>query len=348
MAKDPADRYQTPAELVHELENWSDERPKPGPVARTSGRPLWISPPTQAPASGRPATHPQQEHTFAFEKIEVFSPSHKEAELSELCLLEPICKDDPTEERRPDTHDTVSLSHVEETADVTAAARAIEKLQWPAVSHRDSDATLQEMPDPEKHNASLGTALPPIDGVVSRLWRRWVELVETIVAGRGSSRVDDNNYRTIHGLLQQACREAIESCPLPERRAFYEECLSIAQPWLKLKTFIHTEASILEWLLERCRQIEVELNGGIPPWTFRQVLGFLLLALSPAGAALWYWYYGRLWLPAFFKAFNGELSAASLRSAWDVLQTHPAMMMGVTFPLVIVFSIALLSRPPRS
>jgi serine/threonine protein kinase len=347
MAKDPADRFQTPAELVQDLESWVEEHPRPVSVTRTSGRPLWISP-TQAPSGGRPATNLPPEHTRKLDKVEVFAPSRKEAELSGPSLLEPVWKYAPTEQRQPDTHDTISLSHVEETADVTAAAKAIEKLESPSASPRDSDATLQEMADPGKNRASPGTALPPINRVVSRLWRRWVELVETIVAGRGSSRVDDNNYRTIHGLLLQACRESIESCPVPERRAFYEECLSIAQPWLNLKTFIHTEASILESLLKRCRQIEVELYDGTPPWTTRQVVGFLMLALSPGGAALWYWYYGRLWLPALFKASNGEFSATSLRSALDFLQTHPAMMMGVIFPLVIVFSIALLSRSPRN
>ncbi|HZV05756.1 MAG TPA: protein kinase [Gemmataceae bacterium] len=348
MAKDPADRYQTPAELVRELESWAEEHPKLGPAARTSARPLWISPPTQAPSAGRPATSLQRDQTCILDRVEVFSPLRKEAELSGPSLLEPVWKYAPGEQRQPDTHDTVSLSHVEETADITAAARAIGKNQTAAASHQDSDATFQDMAEPGKTRASSGGELPPIDRVVSRLWRRWRELVETIVAGRGPSRVDDNTYRTIHGLLLQACREAIEACHVPERRAFYEECLSIAQPWLKLKTFAHTEASILESLLERCGQIEVELNDGTPPWTIRQVLGFLLLALSPAGAALWYWYYGRLWLPALVKAFNGEFSTSSLRSGWDFLLTHPAMLMGVIFPLVIVFSLSLLSRPPRA
>jgi hypothetical protein len=117
---------------------------------------------------------------------------------------------------------------------------------------------------------------------------------------------------------------------------------------MKLKTFVHTEASILDSLLERCGQIEIELNDGVSPWTIRPVLGLVLLALSPLGAALWYWYYGRLWLPSLIKAFNGEFSAASLRSAWDFLQTHPALLMGVIFPLAIVFSLAQLSRHPRT
>jgi hypothetical protein len=63
---------------------------------------------------------------------------------------------------------------------------------------------------------------------------------------------------------------------------------------------------------------------------------------------LWYFSYGRLWLPSFLKLFDGDFSLASLRSAWIVLQSHPALLLGVIFPLVIIFSFALLSRAPRT
>jgi hypothetical protein len=171
--------------------------------------------------------------------------------------------------------------------------------------------------------------------------------LETIIVGRGPSRVNSDAYQTIHSLLLQACRGAIDACPAPERRAFYEECLSIAQPWLKLQTFSLADAAMLPSLLRRCRRIEVELNNGKAPWTIRQVLALVLLTFSPGGAALWYWYYGRIWLPSLFKLFDGDLSVSTLHSAWRFLQTHPALLMGVLFPLVIIFSVVLLSRTPR-
>jgi serine/threonine protein kinase len=347
MSKDPADRYQTPGELVRDLETWSTEHPKFLPATRTSARPFWISPPTQTP-SDRPATDLQPEHTCVLDKVAVFAPSRKEAEPSGPSLLEPLWKYAPAEQRHLQTNDTLSLSRAEDTEEVTAETTATAKKLPSSASCPDSDSTLQEMASPSGTGTSTSGDLPPIDRVVSRLWSRWTDLLQKIVASRGSSRVNSNTYRTIHTLLLQACRAAIDSCPAPERRAFYEECLSIAQPWLNLKTFVHTEASILESLLRRCRQIEVELNDGVPPWTIRQVVGLVLLALGPTGAALWYFTYGRLWLPSLVKAFNGEFSLSSLRSAWDFVQTHPALLMGVIFPLVIVFSISLLMRTPRT
>ena len=129
-----------------------------------------------------------------------------------------------------------------------------------------------------------------------------------------------------------------------ERRAFYEECLSIAQPWLQLQSFARADANMLESLLERCRQIEVELNYGKAPWTVRQGLALVLLTFSPAGAALWYWYYGRLWLPSLSSALPDDFSLSALQSSWGFVQTHPALLLGVIFPLAIVFAVTLLSR----
>jgi hypothetical protein len=160
--------------------------------------------------------------------------------------------------------------------------------------------------------------------VVTRLGQRWMDLVETIVIGRGSARVNGETYRSIHTLLLQACRAAIDDAKIPERRAFYEECLSIAQPWLKLQTFYPTERHLLLALLKRGKEIERELNGGKVPWTIRQGIGLMLVTLTPLAAVL-----------------------SSLRSAWSFLQTHPPLLMGLIFPLLVMLSIGLLWRTSR-
>jgi serine/threonine protein kinase len=328
MAKEPAQRYQTPAELVRELdkvpanalEEISDASRKGMP---TSVKPLWISPPTRI-SSHRPPTAPQPEYTRILDNVDVFAHGRGEAEVSGPSLLEPVWKHSPDEQHRINTHDTLTLSRAESSPNGTGEAPAAETGSSPVET------------------------LPPIDAEVFRLWRRWLKLLETIVAGRGPSHVNGDAYQTIHTLLLQACRAAIDACPVAERRAFYEECLSIARPWLKLQTFVHTDADMLDSLLWRSRQIEVELNGGKAPWTIRQVLGLALLASSPAGAALWYVCYGRLWLPSLFRTLNEEFSLSSLSWAWSFLLKHPALLMGVIFPLVIIVSIVLLSRTQRT
>jgi serine/threonine protein kinase len=331
MAKDPADRYQTPAELARELEKVS------GAVSEKLSD-------TVFPASDQAQADQQPQHTRFLSNVNVFELSRDEVKPSGPSLLGLVWEDDPDEQPRLQTHDTLNLSRPEETEEVTAEALS----DAIAPARPDSDSTFQEMAGPGATGASSAGTLPPIDPAIFRLWRRWLGFLETIIVGRGPSHVNSAAYQDIHSLLLQACRAAIEACPAPERRAFYEECMSIAQPWFKLQAFALADGVMLDSLLGRCRKIEVELNNGKAPWTIRQVLALALLALSPAGAAMWYFSYGRIWLPSLFRLFDDDFSLSSLQTAWRFLQTHPALLMGVLFPLVIIFSVVLLSRTPRN
>jgi serine/threonine protein kinase len=342
MAKDPADRHQTPAELARELEEMSGTFSEKTPDAFL-------------PPSGQPASAPQSGHTCVLDNVSIFALPRPQAEPSGPSLLEPLWKYAPDEQHRPGTHDTLTASHTGDTEQVTVdvIGGIAGPLSPSATLRLESNGAFREIAVPDKTGAVASETpssepLPPIDPVVFRLWRRWLALLQTIIVGRGPSNVNNDTYQTIHALLLQACRAAIDACPVPERRAFYEECLSIAQPWLKLQSFGHADAAMLDSLLQRCRDIGIELNDGKAPWTFRQGFALALLALGPAGAALWYGYYGRPSLPAFLKSFDGDFSASSLRSAWNFLQAHPALLMGVLFPLVIIVSVVLLSRTPRT
>ncbi|HEY7327552.1 MAG TPA: serine/threonine-protein kinase [Gemmataceae bacterium] len=343
MAKDPADRYQTPAELARELEQFPTDTIRGATVRERH-------PDRSHSVAAHIDAEPQTLHTCVVNNVNVFALSRDRAELSGPSLSESLWGEGQDEQHRLETRDTLNLSRPQDTEEVTAEALADGIIPPAAPTSRrlDSDTTFQEMAIPDGTGVPPSGTLPAIDPVIFRLWRRWLGFLETIIVGRGPSRVNSGAYRTIHSLLLQACRGAIDACPAPERRTFYEECLSIAQPWLKLQTFALADAAMLHCLLRRCRQIEVELNNGKAPWTIRQVLALVLLTLSPAGGALWYWYYGRFRLPSLFKLFDGDFSVSTLHTAWRFLQTHPALLMGVFFPLVIIFSVVLLSRTPRA
>ncbi|HWG41899.1 MAG TPA: serine/threonine-protein kinase [Gemmataceae bacterium] len=345
MAKNPADRYQTPAELVQELDRWTLERPKGVPATQTACRPLWLSPPTRM-AIDPAAPSETASHTRLLDRVELFGAS-RDDEPSNPSLLEPLWKHSPDEMRQPQTHDTLTLSRAEDTEVTTDPATA---LTTPERQRRvDSDSTQPEVATPS-------VAVPPADPAAAqqietqllRLWRRWTELIETIVLGRGPSRVNGDLYRAVHAALLQVCRAGIESAPTPPRRAFYQELVSIAQPWLNLKTFAHIEPQMLKSLLERCKQIELELNDGNIPWTFRELLLLVLVTVSPVALALWYWHSGRRWLSSLVRSSHWESSSTSLRSVWSFVESHPSMLMDVLFPVVIIFSLYLLTRRPRS
>jgi len=345
MAKDPADRYQTPAELVRELEEYQARSNK-----TTGEMPASLSPAVgetaELSSAGalESASPTQLPHTCVLDHVKIFTPAQESEEPSGPSWFPSWDEYVPGEKRLPETHETLTLSPPEETEEVTAEAIAA---SFPRLEPLP-------LPRPDPHSQSVGgtaaspaDALPSVDPVVFRLWHRWVRLLEMIVAGRGFTHVNNEDYQTTHTLLLQSCRAAIDACPASERRALYEECLSLAQPWLKLQSFVHIDSVILDSLLHRCRQIEVELNDGKTPWTIRQVLGLILLAFSPAGAALWYWYYGQWGLSSLLRTFSGDFSAASLRLAWNFLWTHPPLLMGMLFPLAIIFSTTLLFRTPR-
>jgi serine/threonine protein kinase len=353
MAKKPSDRYQTPAELVRELDAWVTDRPQVVPVTKTACRPLWLPAPTHAPVN-RDASSEQTAHTRVLENVELFGPS-REVVLSGPSLLEPMCDDFAAEKRPKPTRDTLSLSNPEDTEVSTEVATALERSSHPA-ARVDSDSTLQEMPSSVGQASRLsepktgGTPVPPqrVDPDLLRLWRRWAALVETIIEGSGPARVNSDVYRTVHSVLLQVCRSAAETADTPERRAFYQELISIVQPWFGVQTFAHIDANMLRSLLQRCKQAELELNDGKVPWTIHQFIGLVLLLLGPIGLALWYWNSGRLWLPSLVRTFEWRSPMPSLRSVWSEIQTHPSLLMGGGLLFVIVFSLYLLTRTPRT
>jgi hypothetical protein len=332
MTKRPDDRYQTPAELVRALDRWQGDAPKLSQAPPTACRPIWIAPPTQVPSK---AASPNEAaaHTRVIDSFEL-APSPEDKKVSEQLVLEPVWKYAPGEVRREETHDTVTFSRADD-AEPTSTGPALRGQSGPG---------LPSAPD--------GTLEPPsgprIDWILRRHWHRWTALVETIVKGRGPSRVNGDTYRNVYTSLVNTCRSAAEAAPTPRRRAYFQELLSIVRPWLNLHTFAHTEAHMLQSLLVRCKQAELELNDGNVPWTARQVVGMVLLMLSPVGLALWYWNSARFWLPALARSFEWGSPKPSLRSVWGYVEAHPSLLMGVVFPAVIAFSIYLLARAPRT
>ncbi len=350
MAKDPADRPQTPAEVVEELDAWTAE-PSPLPSGTPAPKcPPWLSPPTYHP-SDRPLTSPSPEHTSHFEKIEVFAPSRCENEPTDFaCLAAESAKnwDDEAAKnnKRRETRDTLSTSHPEDTEAATAEALS-ERIACESRGRNDSDPTQFEMPPTPADAIVSCDPPPPIDLDVCRLWREWTAFVQSIVSGRGLSGIDTQAYQPVHASLRQACRRAIDNCSHPERRAFYEECLSIAQPWFKLQSFALADPIILDSLLRRCQQIVLELNQGISPRTLRQVLAWTSFVLNLLVAGLWYWLAGRLRLPVLLRLFDWNFSPLSLRSVWAYLHTHPTLWMGLVFPLGFLFTLAFVWRSTR-
>ena len=223
------------------------------------------------------------------------------------------CGSTPRRRCARQTHDTLTLSRAEDT-EVTTEPGAVlaspEAARW-----EDSDNTQPEVAAPPVAPSSLDPAeVRQLEANVFPLWQRWTELIETIVVAAAPA-------RQRRGLSRRPCRAAA-SVPFvrcvrchTQRRAFYQELVSITQPWLNLKTFAHIEPQMLKSLLQSCKQIEVELNDGKVPWTLHQFVGLVLLIVTPVTVALWYWHSGRRWLASLVRSLRWDSSSVSLRTS---------------------------------
>ncbi len=250
MAKKPADRHQTPAELVRNLDALDTEPPLVVPVTKTANRPLWLPPPTHVPLNPD-ASSDHATHTRVLENADLLGPPPLEVEPSGPSLLEPLCEDVISARRPKETRDTLSLSKPHETEVSTAVATALEGPRRCGVAV-DSDPTQKEL-GASAAVVPAGAAATPqcIDPKLRHLWRRWTALLEIIIEGRGPSRVNGEVYRAVYSALLQTSRSAVESAATPGRRSFYQELVSLVQPWLNLQSLAHTEAHVLVSLLQR-------------------------------------------------------------------------------------------------
>ena len=82
MAKEPDDRFSTPAELAQELEKVSGTLSEkvaniPFSATPTVNQPIWITPPTCLP-SERPVTNVEPNFTRILDNVEAFAPSKRD------------------------------------------------------------------------------------------------------------------------------------------------------------------------------------------------------------------------------------------------------------------------------
>jgi serine/threonine protein kinase len=132
----------------------------------------------------------------------------------------------------------------------------------------------------------------------AQLWRAWSAVVEGLVQGRAAS-ISDAEYRSLHADLVAAARNLAEQEKSP---AVFRLIETLLAPWLSLPALSRTDPQTLASLLQRCWQAEQQL-GLRPPsphlgrWAVVAVL-FLLSGLL-GGFLI---HYGAPTLPGFTLA----------------------------------------------
>jgi serine/threonine protein kinase len=335
MAKNPADRYQTPADLARDLERWCGQAACP-PVGGDLSPQGWDEPPD---ATRLPPNVPA---TNVLERIELFRPD-RPARCSESEA--PAVGSKTVVTVAPALADA-ELNTAPDSASDLDAPWGMELVAAAAPTSSPPAAPTAPAPAPRSIPPTSQSASPlTIPPALRTCWRRWTAVVETYAQRHGRHGLRAEEYRVLHQDLLQACRAAAVTAPL-QARDFFQRMEAIARPWLNLQTFRHTESSLLKALLVRCQEVEWELNGRRNPRNLGRFIGIFLLLLCPAGVGAWYGWAGHHWLPVLLRRLGwDDPDRASLYSIGLFLQTHATTVVLGLVAAIVLFSVYLIARP---
>jgi serine/threonine protein kinase len=180
--------------------------------------------------------------------------------------------------------------------------------------------------------APPATPMPKLPLELRELWKGWVAVVEGM-AQRGHYPIGEADYKALYLHLLDCCREGALAHTL--ERPFYEGLIKIIRPWLNLQAFLRTDRAIRADLLARCRQVDpvpdkpVSEKGGTR--SVLALLGFL-------GCAVLFWLVARMGM----KAIRDQEAQSLLDWITSVSGIHLVLLLVV---VVIVFFLAF--RYPR-
>ncbi len=189
--------------------------------------------------------------------------------------------------------------------------------------------------------APQGEARPPAPAgpfrpspALRTAWRRWVAVVEALAQGEALP-VTDPEYRALHAqLLEHARTPAADAGPRP---APLERLEALIEPWLTLRSLAAMDRQTLASLLVRCYHLDRDLGGR--GWTSSGRWLGLALVLLVAGGLGWF----------LDRAYNWK---AALKPAYDWARAftvaNPLIALGVAGAVVLVISVYVLSRLLRA
>jgi hypothetical protein len=344
MAKDPAKRFQTPAELIGELDFLCGpagvvSAPDPGGVSAVAACEA------EAPSEKAEGAATRFLPALAFGNSPAGAPLDRKGTLR---TPDPA----PTGGNLGECPAPGAVTRVESVAEEPADPERTTLFE-----KRDEVAApvpaLPEPPEagPQAPSAGDGTSKdgaapanaagpPPRNGLLWALWQQWTSVVEVCARGRGFGRVNAGAYRELHWQLLEACRSQAAAEGNPEALRRLE---SLVEPWLELQTFASADRTALEGLPPRCREVEREVFGA-DPGGLKEKLGLLNLLTAfvlamVVGAVALYWQGGR------GGSFPAKLSLAAVRG---LLESYPILSLGLVASVLTFISVVLISRPFRT
>jgi serine/threonine protein kinase len=99
-----------------------------------------------------------------------------------------------------------------------------------------------------------------VDADLKRLWRIWTQVIVAIALRQPSRHVDAEGYEILYRDLVGACRCSRDADDAGDPR-LYEKLLTLAEPWLTIKSVLDLNQELAFDLMIHCRQAELELHG---------------------------------------------------------------------------------------
>jgi eukaryotic-like serine/threonine-protein kinase len=272
MAKRPAQRFQTPADMVAELGFLFAAAPLNGSVPmlasasaiassaaalQASHAPIVTHQPSCAPSIVDAADMPPEKRTAATEA----------PELVHTTFLPPVDAGSPR----------LNAAPAEESVEEPVPGPVPGGDSPSAAGPLASTAT----PPKRRHDSEISKG-----DVFVELWRRWTGVIDAILRG-GKPHLSESDYRALHAQLLESCRTQVDVNGVPGE--LLDRAAQLAAPWLSLQTLAATDAETLSSLCQRCQQVGAQLgvsNGTV------HVAVWAAGVLALVGGAILFWLLG--------------------------------------------------------
>jgi hypothetical protein len=314
MAKRPAQRFQTPADLIAELSFFFGSGAlgpsSPAPV-RSSGV-ISVRPPTPCPrdpdeAEGMPLAAPAALPAVRRDVAAASAPAA--AILARTAILPSIEGFGPAGAKPPSADDLTMVGSGETPgAEMQAAAT-------PSAPPRQRDWNVDKE-------------------TFAGVWRQWTAVAEEVLRGEEPT-LSDAAYEGLHAELVGLARAHAHFVNAPTALASVE---TLVAPWLSLHALAATDRQTLSSLVGRCWQLEKELGLRRPSRWLGQ--GAALAAAFLVAVILGGWLMS--------GAGPASLGRLSVHSLWRMVTANPTVAVAVAVPVLVVGSVQLFTRLSRS
>jgi serine/threonine protein kinase len=164
-------------------------------------------------------------------------------------------------------------------------------------------------------------------------WQQWLAVIEVVAAGKGAEQISPLMYRELHGRLLAACRSELQTVAGPTHGVL-ERLEALVEPWLTPYNLAVMDREALASLLRRCRQLDRLIGGrerGASLLRWAALFGVVFLGLLLAG-----WVCRQ-------SAWIQKLSfwASGL---WQQGLRHPLISMAVILPVVVLTTLYVFAR----